>query len=101
MFAQSFESVGVPGDVVAVIKIFFNDEAHHAKRQSRIGTGLNGNVPVSGAGGAGSIRVDHYQSCAVTACFFNEGPEVNVIPVNVCRPGNDVFGMAEVFRISA
>src|ERR1700677_1801971 len=32
MVAQSVESVGVPGDVVTVIKPFFNDEAHHAER---------------------------------------------------------------------
>ncbi len=101
MFAKSFESVGVPGDVVAVVEPFFDDEAHHAKRQSRIGAGLNGNVPVSGAGGAGSIGINHDESGAITACFFDEGPEVNVITVNVCRPGDDVLCMAEMFRVGA
>src|ERR1700735_4694922 len=31
VFTQSFESVGVPGDVVAIIKPFFDNEAHQAK----------------------------------------------------------------------
>ena len=34
MFPQCFESVGVLGDVVAVVEPFFDDETHQAKRQA-------------------------------------------------------------------
>jgi len=89
------------GNVVAIIKPFFDDETHHAQRQGCVSTGLNGDMPVSSAGSASSIGINHYEPGAITACFFDERPQVNVITVNVRRPRDDVSGVAEVFRVSA
>jgi hypothetical protein len=38
---------------------------------------------------------------AVAACFFDEGPQVNVVAVDIRGPGDDVPGMAEVLRVGA
>ena len=52
-------------------------------------------------GGAGAVGVDDHQPGAVAARFFDKGPQVNVIAVDIRGPGDDVPGMAEVFRVGA
>jgi hypothetical protein len=101
MFLQRFKSVSVLGDIIAVVEPFLDDYVHEAKCQSRVRARLDRDVPVSGLGSAGSIWVDNHQSRAIAACFLDEGPKVNVIAMDIRSPGNDVTGMAEVFRVGA
>src|SRR6202035_468965 len=58
-------------------------------------------MPVGDLGSAGSVWIDDHESCALAACFLDEGPKVNVIAVNIRSPGNDVLRMAEVFWVCA
>ena len=101
MFPQGFKSVGMLGNIIPVVEPFFDDDAHQAERQSRVRAGLDGDVPVGHAGGAGEVGVDDHQPGALAARFFDEGPQVNVIAVDIRGPGDDVPGMAEVFRVCA
>ena len=88
-------------DIIPVVEPFLDDDAHQAKCQSRVRARLNGNVPVSGLGRACAIGIDDHQPRAVAPCFFDEGPQVNVIAVDIRRPRDDVFCVAEVFRVRA
>ena len=58
-------------------------------------------MPVGDLGSAGSVWIDHHEFGAIAACFLDEGPQVNVIAMDIRGPGNDVTGMAEVFRVRA
>ena len=101
VFAQGLKSVGMLGDIIPVVEPFLDDDVHQAKRQGRVRARLDGDMPVSGAGGAGAVWVDDHQPRAVAPCFFDEGPQVNVIAVDIRGPRDDVPGMAEMFRVGA
>ena len=101
MLPQLLKSNRMLGDIIAVVKTFFDNDAHKAKRQSRVRARLDGDMPVGDLGSAGSVWIDHHESCAIAACFLDEGPQVNVIAMDIRGPGNDVPGMAEVFRVGA
>src|ERR1700729_2175972 len=58
-------------------------------------------MPVGHACRTSAEWVDNHQPGALAPCFFDEGPQVNVIAVDIRGPRDDVPGMAEVFRIRA
>jgi hypothetical protein len=74
---------------------------HHAQRESRVGAGIDRNVPVRGAGGACGVGIDDDELCAVAAGFFDEGPEMNIVAVDVGGPGDDELGLRKGFGIGA
>src|ERR1700734_1881684 len=56
-------------------------------------------MPVRYTRGTSEEWVDNHQPGALAPCFFDEGPQMNVIAVDIRGPRDDVPGMAEVFRI--
>ena len=58
-------------------------------------------VLIGKGGCAGADGVDCDELRAVTACFDDERPGVNVGAVNVRAPGNDQFRVAELLGLSA
>src|SRR5208282_1642706 len=48
-----------------------------------------------------AIGIDDYQLRALAASFFNEGPEMNVIAVNIRAPGDEVARMRKLLRLGA
>ena len=91
------EAVGHGVDVGAVFEAFAQDDVHHAEGEGDVGAGANGDVPVGKRGGAGLVGVDDDEARAVAAGLFDEGPEMNVVAVDVGAPGEDELGEAEVF----
>ncbi len=98
---QVFETHGVARDVVGVEKIFVDDDVHQAERERGIGAGIDGQVPVGQLRGARAVGIDDHQLRAFAASFFDEGPEMNVVAVNVRAPGDDVARMRKLFRLGA
>ena len=98
---ELIEAAGPAGDVILVEEPVADDDVHHAKRERRVGAGVDGDVPVRGARGARGVRVDDDELRAVAARFFNEGPEVDVVAVNVGRPGEDQLRVRESFGVGA
>ena len=98
---QVFEAHGVARDVIGVKKIFADDDVHHAQGERGIGAGIDGQIPVGALRGARAVRVDDDQLRAFAASFFDEGPEMNVVAVNVRGPGDDVARMRKLFRLGA
>ena len=100
-FAELIEAAGPAGDVVLIVEAVADDDMHHAQRESRVGAGIDRNVPVRGAGGACGVGIDDDELCAVAAGFFDEGPEVDVIAVDIGGPGEDELRVREGFGVGA
>ena len=98
---QVFEAHGVAGDVIGVEKIFVDDDVHQAERESGIGAGMDRQVPIGALRGARAIGIDDHQLRALAASFCDEGPEMNVVAVNIRAPGDDVARMHKLFRLGA
>src|SRR5208337_191512 len=96
---QVFEPDGVTRDIVGVEKILLNDDVHQAEGQRSIGAGIDGQVPIRAFRGARAVRIDDHQLRAFAPGFFDEGPEMNVVAVNIRAPGNDVARMRKLFRL--
>ena len=58
-------------------------------------------MPVGHACRTSEEWVDNHQPGALAPCFFDEGPQVNVIAMDIRGPRNDVSGMPEMFRVRA
>ena len=74
---------------------------HHAESESGIGARIDGDVPVRGAGRACCVGIDDDQLCAVAARFLDEGPEVNIVAVDVRGPGDDELRLRKGFGVGA
>src|ERR1700734_3095861 len=98
MFPKRLKSVSVLRHVVLIVQTFLDEDAHQPEGQSRVRAWLNGDVPVRHSGSACAVGVDHYQLRTVAPCFLDEGPEVNVVAVDIRTPRDDVPRMVEVFR---
>ena len=92
-FSQLLKAEGVARDVIGVVKIFVDDDVHHAQRERGVGARIDGQVPVGACRGARAIRIDHHQLRAIASRLFDERPQMNVVAVNVRRPGDDVSRM--------
>src|SRR4051794_24406941 len=101
MLSQLFKANRMPGNIIAVIKSLFDNDPHKTERQSSVSPRLNGDVPVGDLGSAGSVGIDDHEFGAIATRFLDEGPQVNVIAMDIRSPGNDVLRMAEVFRVRA
>ena len=97
--AELIEAGGPARDVILIEEAVANDDVHHSEREGGIGTGIDGDVPVGGARGARGVGVDDDEPGAIAARFFNEGPEVDVVAVNVGRPGEDQLRVRESFGV--
>ena len=86
MFAQRPNPWVCSVDIIPVVEPFLDDDAHEAKRQGSVGAGLDGDMPVGDPGGPCPVGVDHYQPSAVSTCFFNKGPKMNIVPVDIRTP---------------
>ena len=91
------KAVGHCVDVSAVFKAFAQDDVHHAKGEGDVGAGANGDVPIGECGGASFVGIDDDKACAVAAGLFDEGPEMNVVAMDIGAPGEDQLREAEVF----
>ena len=89
------------GDVVGVEQVLADDDVHHAEGERDVGAGIDGQIPVGAGGGAGAVRIDDHQLGAVAARFLDEGPEVDVVAVDVRAPGDDVARVRELLRLGA
>ena len=83
-------------DVGAVFKAFVKDDVHHAQGEGGVGSGTDGDVPVSQRGGAGAVGVDDDEARAIAAGLLDHGPEMDVVAVDVRGPGEHQFGEAEI-----
>ncbi len=99
--AQLIEAAGPSRDVILVVEPVAHNDVHHAQRQRRIGAGIDGDVPVRGARRARRIRIDDDQLCAVAASLFDEGPQMNIVAVDVRGPRDDELCVREGFRVGA
>jgi hypothetical protein len=99
--AKLIEAAGPASDVVLIVEVVADDDVHHAKRERGVGAGIDGDVPVRGASGAGGVGVDDDELCAIAPRFFDEGPEMDVVAVDVCGPGDDELRLREGFGIGA
>src|SRR4029077_1932092 len=96
---QLFEPDGVARDVVGVEKILVDDDVHQAEGESGIGARIDRQIPVSQLCSARAVRIDDDQLRALVASLFDEGPEMNVVPVNIRAPGDDVARLRKLFRL--
>ena len=71
---------------------------HQGQREKGVGSGVDGEVLVGQCRGAGAVRVDDDQACAVAAGGLDEGPQMDVVAVDVGSPGDDEGGVGEVLR---
>ena len=62
---------------------------------------MNRQVPIRAAGRARGIGVNHDQLAALAARFFDEGPEVNIVGMNVGSPHQDEARVAELLGFGA
>ena len=63
--------------------------------------GLIGRYQSAQLRGARAVGIDDDQLRSFAASFFDEGPEMNVVAVNIRSPGDDVARMRKLFRLSA
>ena len=61
--------------------------------------GLIGRYQSAQLRGARAVGIDDDQLRAFAASFFDEGPEMNVVAVNVRAPGDDVARVGKLFRL--
>ena len=99
--AELVEAAGPAGDVILIEEAIADDDVHHAEREGGVGAGVDGDVPVRGARGAGGVGVKDDEPGAVAAGFFDEGPEVDVIAVDIGGPGEDELRVREGFGVGA
>ena len=85
-------------EVGPVLEAFGEDDVHHGQGEQGIGAGVDGEVLVGECGGAGAVGVDDDEACPLTASLLDEGPEVDVVAVDVGAPGDDEAGVGEILR---
>jgi len=90
LVTQLLKSERVFRDVVSVTQVLVDDDVHHGKRQSRIGSGIDRQVPVSTFGRTRAVGINDDKFCACASRLFNEWPEVDIVAVNVRAPRDDV-----------
>src|SRR5580704_14779054 len=83
------------------MEILIDDDVHHCQRKSGVRPWINRQIPVCTGGCTGAIWIDDHEFRALTASLLNEWPQVDVVPVNVRRPGNDVAGMTKLLWFGA
>ena len=86
-------------DIIVIDQIFGDDHVDHAERQSGIGAGLDGDVPVGLLGRAGRDRIDHDHLGAAPLRLRDKRPMVQIGADRVDRPEHDVFRINETLRI--
>ena len=74
---------------------------HEAEGQRGVGAGIDGEIPVGALRGASAVGIDDDELGAAAARLCDEGPQVNIVAVNVCAPGDDVAGMRELLGLGA
>ena len=84
--AQFLKTVGVTGDVIRIMQFFADDDVHQAQREREIAAGINPQMTIGQRRGARPDRIDHPQFRAVASRLDDEGPQVNVGPVNIRAP---------------
>jgi len=94
---QLIESVRHRIDVGAILQSLIQDDVHHAQCEGPVCSWPDGNVPIRQRGGACAIGIDDDQTRAIAPSLLNEWPQVHIVAVNVCAPGEYEFGEAEVF----
>jgi hypothetical protein len=62
---------------------------HEGEREHGVGSGADGEVVVGDCGGARSVGIDDDEARTVAPGLFDEGPEVDVVAVDVRAPGDD------------
>src|SRR5580693_5061928 len=95
------ETVRVSGDIIAVAKRVADEDVHEPKGKGGIGSGPDGDVPVSQARGPGRIGIDDDEPGALAPGLFDHRPEMDVVAVDVGPPGDDETGVAEGFGVGA
>ncbi len=84
---ELLEAVRVLSDVVAVVERVANDDVHQAEGEGHVGSGMDGDVPVGQPRGAGGVGIDDDELRALAPGFFDHGPQVDVVAVDVRSPG--------------
>ena len=74
---------------------------HKAEGESGVGAGIDGDVPVGSARGASGVGVDYDEFRPVAAGLFDEGPEMDIVAVDVGGPGDDEARVRKGFGIGA
>ena len=95
------ETVRVSGDIVAVVKRVADDDVHEPKGEGGIGSGSDGDVPVSQARGSCRVGIDDYEPGALATGLFDHRPEMDVVAMNVGSPGDDEAGIAKGLGVGA
>ena len=98
---QLLPAQGVLLHVGAVFELLRKDDVHHAQHQGRVRAGVNGQVPVCQARGAGLVGIDDDQPGTVAAGLLYLRPQVDGIAVDICAPGDDQARAMELLRIRA
>ena len=98
---QLVEAFGVTRDVILVVPAFADDDMHQSQRESDVGSGIDGDVPVGNRCRARAIGIDDDELGAIAARLFDERPQMNVVAVNIRGPGDDVLRMTELLRLGA
>ena len=86
---QSGKAMGYFVDVGAVFEPLVQNHVHHSECECGVGSRADGNMPVGEAGRAGLIGVDDDQAGAVAAGLLDHGPEMDVVAVDICAPGQN------------
>ena len=82
--------VGFVGEAVA------EEDVHDGEGEQGIGAGADGEVLIGEGGGAGAVGVDDDELCALAAGLLDEGPEVDVVAMDVGSPGDNQAGVRVV-----
>jgi len=101
MRLQLGEAVRAAIDVCAIFQAIAQNDVHHAEGECSVGSRMDDEMLVGERCSPRLVWVDDDQPCTVPTGLFNEGPEVNIVAVNVRAPRDDEAGICEVFRRSA
>ena len=67
-----------------------------ARARHCVGSRLDPQVLIRKRRGAGLIGIDHDQLRSLAPRRFDKWPQVNIVPVNICAPGDDQAGVHKV-----
>ena len=99
--AELFGTKGAAAKVARVFQAIAEEDVHEAQGEENVGAGADGEVLVGEGGGAGAIGIDNDEAGAGATGLLDEGPEVDVVAVDVGAPRNDEAGVREVLRTGA
>ena len=105
IFFDARREFGEPGgvlcDVIRIVKLFADDDVHHAQRQRGVAARIDEEMLVGRRARAIAAGIDGVEPGAVAARLHDEGPQMHVGAEDVRAPGDDQLGVPELLGFGA